>query len=247
MSSVDDLLSQQTQLMNVISHTLANFKKLGKAKMTRAVTRKCLAKNLEKTFDKSQELHCKITQFADENLKATHAYFIEEQFLACEDSYDEAGDYLVEVLDSYEPNLTVLDTDGSNPSSRSSSHLPKINLPTYDGSLDKWDSFRDRFKSMIINDSNNVDRMHYLTSCLTEKASNAISNLAVTHNNFSVAWNLLVHRFEYNRRLVRVHLRSLFELLSLTVSTSNGFRILRDQINSAIQALRSRWMMCNLG
>jgi len=173
----------------------------------------------------------------------------EEQFLACEDFYDEAGDYLVEVLNSYEPNLTVLDTDSSNPSARSSSHLPKINLPTYDGSLDKWDSFRDRFKSMIINDSNNVDQMHYLTSCLTEKASNAISNLAVTHNNFSVAWNLFVHRFEYHRRLVRVHLRSLLELLSLTVSTSNGLRTLRDQINSAIQALRnlqSRWMQSGM-
>ncbi|KAG5339771.1 SETMR methyltransferase, partial [Acromyrmex heyeri] len=33
----------------------------------------------------------------------------------------------------------------------SSSHLPRINLPTFDGSFDKWESFRDKFKSMIDN------------------------------------------------------------------------------------------------
>jgi len=183
----------------------------------------------------------KLRNLLNENLKATHAYFTEEQFLICEnsydeDSYDETGEYLAEVqLDSYELNLTVPNTDGSNPSFRSSSYLPRINLSTYDDSLDKWNSFRDRFKSMIINDSNlnNEDRMHYLSSCLTGEASNAISNLAVA------IISLLHTRSPSSRVHLRVHLRSLFELSSLTVSTSNGLRTLCDQVTSIIQALRN--------
>jgi len=46
---------------------------------------------------------------------------------------------------------------------------------------------------------------------------------------------MLVHRFENDRCLITVYLRLLFELPSLTC---NGLRILRDQVNSAIQALR---------
>jgi len=68
--------------MNIISHTLANFKKLGKAKMTLFVTKDCnrLAR-VKKIFIRSQELHCMITRIADEKLKATHAYFTEDRFL----------------------------------------------------------------------------------------------------------------------------------------------------------------------
>jgi len=144
--------------------------------------------------------------------------------------------------------ILLLDTDGfigisvhRNPSSWLSSHFPKNNLPIYDGSLDKWDSFRDRFKSMIIDDSNlkNVDRMHYLSSCFTEETSNALSKLAVTNSNFLIAWDMLINRYQNKRRLITVYLWLLFDLSSFTTKTSNGFRTLRDQINSATQALRN--------
>ncbi|KYN41956.1 hypothetical protein ALC56_03625, partial [Trachymyrmex septentrionalis] len=107
--------------------------------------------------------------------------------------------------------------------------LPKINLPTFDGSFDKWESFRDKFKSMIHEDQNltNVERMHYLCSYVKGDASNVLDYLA---NNFAIAWN------------IPIHLQSLFNLPSLTTESSKQnyyiphHAILRD--SSAIIRLR---------
>jgi len=94
---------------------------------------------------------------------------------------------------------------------------------------------------MIIDDSNlkNVDRMYYLSSCFTEETSNALSKLAVTNSNFFIAWDMLINRYQNKRHLITIYLWLLFDLSSLTTKTSHGFRTLRDQINSATQALRN--------
>jgi len=91
---------------------------------------------------------------------------------------------MAEVLDCYEvrePRHAVHEVSGLNNSFRSSSHLPRINLPIFDGSFDKWESFRDKFKSMIHEDQSlmNVERMHYLCSCVKGDASNVFDHLAV--------------------------------------------------------------------
>jgi len=81
------------------------------------------------------------------------------------------------------------DVSGLNNSLRLSSHLPRINLPTFYKSFDKWESFRDKFKSMIRDDQSlmNVERMHYLCSCVKGDANNALAHLAVTNDNFTIA------------------------------------------------------------
>jgi len=151
----------------------------------------------------------------------------------CEDSFHETVDYMAEILDDYEPNPTAPDTGGFNPSFLSSSHLPKINLPTFDfRGFDKWENFRDRFKLMILDDSlTNIDRMHYLFSCLTGEASNTLTNLAVINSNFPVAWNMLVSRYKNKHRLITTHLRSLSDLPSFTTETSNDLLTLHELIS----------------
>ncbi|KYM98772.1 hypothetical protein ALC62_10500 [Cyphomyrmex costatus] len=83
----------------------------------------------------------------------------------------------------------------------------------------------------------NVERMHYLCSCVKGDASNVLDHLAVTNDNFGIAWNILVSRYDNKRRLITTHLQSLFNLPSLATETSKDLRTLRDQTNKAIQAL----------
>ncbi|XP_011687752.1 PREDICTED: uncharacterized protein LOC105449960 [Wasmannia auropunctata] len=237
--TLEDLMVLQNQTMNSVSRALSNFKKLGQAKMTRAVTRQRLA-TLKENFAKCRTLDGQITRLSDEKLRATHSYFTGACFETCEDCYNEAADFMVEVLASYEtdptPTITVSDPHDF---SRPSPHLPKLNLPTFDGSIDKWETFRDRFQSMIQNDPNlsNVNRMHYLFSCLKGAASKALDHLAITNANFEVAWNILVSRYDNKRRLVTTHLISLLDLPTVTSETSKDLCNLRDQANTAIQAL----------
>jgi len=69
--------------------------------MIRVITRQRLS-ILKETFDRCQEMDCKIMLAADEKLKATHAYFTQNYFLTCEDYYHEAIAYMAEVLDCHE-------------------------------------------------------------------------------------------------------------------------------------------------
>ncbi|XP_024887554.1 uncharacterized protein LOC112464651 [Temnothorax curvispinosus] len=243
MSSCDELLALQTQLMGQISRALANYKKLGQAKMTQAVTRQRLA-GLKDTFAKCQELDGKLVLYADDKLKASHSYFQNHLFENCEDVYNEAADFMAEVLATFEPqppHHSTINVSGLADSFRPSSHLPRINLPTFDGSFDKWESFRDRFTSLVRNDAtiSNVDRMHYLCSCVKGDASNVLTHLAITEANFVVAWDILQSRYDNKRRLITGHLQTLLQLPALVSETSKDLRNLRDQTNAAIQALQN--------
>ena len=72
-----------------------------------------------------------------------------------------------------------------------------------------------------------------LCSCVKGDASNALDHLAIINDNFTIAWNIFVSQYDNKRRLIVIHLQSLFNLLSLTTETSNDLRMLRDQINKA--------------
>ncbi|EFN66945.1 hypothetical protein EAG_00505, partial [Camponotus floridanus] len=87
-------------------------------------------------------------------------------------------------------------------------------LPTFNGTFNRWESFRDRFKAIIIDNRNltNVDRLQYLCSSLSGDASNALNNLAITDANFAVAWDILTSRYENKCRLINGHLQTLFSL-----------------------------------
>ena len=75
---------------------------------------------------------------ADKKLKTTHAYFT-QNFLTCEDCFHEAAD-MTETLDCHEVrelHPAAHDVSDLNNSFRSSLHLLRINLPTFDESFDK--------------------------------------------------------------------------------------------------------------
>lgn len=90
-----ELLSLQEQLMHAVNRMLPNYKKLGEAKMTSALTRQRLI-TLKETFQRCQELDSQIRLLADEELKKTHEYFRKESFILCEDHYYETADFMAE-------------------------------------------------------------------------------------------------------------------------------------------------------
>lgn len=140
MSSIDKLLAAQMQLMKMILRVLPNFKKLGQAKMTRAVTRQ-RHQNLKEILVRCQKLDGKISLYADKKLKLSRPYFVQQQFIKCEDAYTEATDFMAEVLAAVDPspatNETTANVSFSSDFCCHTSHLPRINLPSFDWSFDK--------------------------------------------------------------------------------------------------------------
>lgn len=81
------------------------------------------------------------------------------------------------------------------PAANSSAHhhqpprttLPRIQLPQFSGPYEDWPSFRDLFNSLIVKDvsTTQVEKLHYLKTCLKGEAEMLIRNLPTTEENFN--------------------------------------------------------------
>ncbi|XP_071578599.1 uncharacterized protein [Temnothorax nylanderi] len=93
----DELMAKQNQLMGSIARALTNFKKLGQAKMTKAVAQARITALKEK-FSESRDLDARIRASLDVSTAKDLPYFSADFFQSCEDHFDEALDYMSEVL-----------------------------------------------------------------------------------------------------------------------------------------------------
>ncbi|XP_050063173.1 uncharacterized protein LOC126552505 [Aphis gossypii] len=72
--------------------------------------------------------------------------------------------------------------------SRASLSLPKIELPKFDGSLINWCAFRDMFTSLVHENRSitDIERFHYLVSCLSGSALNIVKSVPLTSDNYAL-------------------------------------------------------------
>jgi hypothetical protein len=87
-------ITAQTNAIGRIKRVIVNYKKLSKANVMLTKTR-TLA-DLEKCWEKVQQLHDKITVAATAEDRKKLSYFLQDEFLTAEDAYNEAADYLQE-------------------------------------------------------------------------------------------------------------------------------------------------------
>lgn len=104
--------------------------------------------------------------------------------------------------------------------------LPTISLPTFNGKYDCWLGFYDNFKSIVHDNSDltPVQKLQYLRSSLKEEAGQVIQALETSAQNYEVAWDLLVERYDNRRIIIQSHIRALFELPGLTKEASTQLR-----------------------
>ncbi|XP_014295624.1 uncharacterized protein LOC106693276 [Microplitis demolitor] len=92
-------------------------------------------------------------------------------------------------------------------------NLPQIKLHTFQGSYNEWDSFKDLFTSLVINEDSltGSQKMHYLKTQIKGEAAALLANLQVTDEAFQPAWNLLNTRYTNPRRLLDMHIDDLLD------------------------------------
>lgn len=157
-------------------------------------------------------------QSVSESKRESLDYFKHELFDEHEDIYHDTLDYMAECLEEIEQPMGSIQStgqvlnQGQAISSFSLSHLPPIKIPPFSGNYEEWESFRDRFTSLIIQnkDLSAFARMHFLSSSLSGRALESIKNIPITADNFDIAWKTLVSRYENKRRLIEVHVSALY-------------------------------------
>lgn len=119
--------------------------------------------------------------------------------------------------------------------------LPEITLPQFDGSLEDWPVFRDKFQTRIDKNSNisDVDKFQYLQSSLSGKAARTIEAIETTGENYKEAWTLLSEKYDNTRKIISRHWAILFNLPPILKDTPEAIDELVDILNQHIRALKN--------
>ncbi|XP_071578243.1 uncharacterized protein [Temnothorax nylanderi] len=241
---METLLESQSLRLRAIERALENFKKLGKKNLNAAKIRNRL-QALKEDWEEAKGGHRALLAAVPVAERSGHDYFQNLRFEATQETYQTASDYMAECLEELEPyvppnqSFSFGQQSPGFSSAFSLSHLPPMQLPPFDGKYEDWESFRDRFTSLIINnrDLSNFTRMHYLISCLKDRALDCVKDIRVTADNFDIAWNTLNARFENKRRLINVHMIALLTLPAVTKESAIELQSLSDRIHTAVAAL----------
>ncbi|XP_062538576.1 uncharacterized protein LOC134206857 [Armigeres subalbatus] len=108
-------------------------------------------------------------------------------------------------------DFLTLNKQNSTPSAQASHvsssvvRLPKIDLPTFDGEMDNWIPFYDAYRSLIHNNKDlaAVDKFHYLLAALKDLVKRLLDTTSITGDNYKIAWDLLVSRYDNKRLLIK--------------------------------------------
>ncbi|XP_050062940.1 uncharacterized protein LOC126552291 [Aphis gossypii] len=124
---------------------------------------------------------------------------------------------------------------------RDTMKLPAIPAPSFDGNLQNWVSFLDTFNAMF--HKNNalaeVQRLHYLKSCLTGSAAEVIRTIPTTEENYQMAYNTLIERYENRSLIIQSHIRSLFSKPQVNQPSATELRKLHHHVISQVRALKA--------
>lgn len=120
-------------------------------------------------------------------------------------------------------------------------HLGKIALPTFDGDPLKWESFRDLFKTLVIDVPGLPDcnKFLHLQTQLTGEAAELIKNTHLTNTAFSGAWEDLEARYGNPRILSLAHMKSLFSIPSAQKSNPGEIKRLIDSFRQSVRAFQT--------
>ncbi|XP_055590277.1 uncharacterized protein LOC129742403 [Uranotaenia lowii] len=117
--------------------------------------------------------------------------------------------------------------------------LPEIRLPSFDGQINLWITFRDSFDSLI--NSNHqltkMDKFTYLRSALTGEALQEVSSIELSAANYEVAWAALKNRYENRKLIVKTYVDALFNVAAMHKESYEGLSKLIGEFEKNLQML----------
>lgn len=119
--------------------------------------------------------------------------------------------------------------------------LPRANLPKFDGSFEKWLTFKNTFVTMIdsLQDISDLQKFVLLRDSLEGDALNKISIYNVSEENYKSAWKLLNDSYDKKRILIAKHLDAILDLPAPDKADQKGLMRLADDMRQHVNMLAS--------
>lgn len=119
--------------------------------------------------------------------------------------------------------------------------LPDFKLPDFDGSLDKWLTWRDTYDALIHRNStlSKVVKFHYLRAAMKFPAGqqNVLNNFPFNENSYDEAWKAVCERYDDKRKLKSQLFNSLLTVKKMTADSSTEVRRMLDSFSSIVTSM----------
>ncbi|XP_066590782.1 uncharacterized protein [Prorops nasuta] len=169
-------------------------------------------------------------------------YVTDNWYQAALDAHSDAEEFILGHLDELRPNQGMSASGPTAPSGEINHiRLPVIDLPKFFGDYLEWNNFYETFRS-IVHDKVYVsgrDEFHYLKSCLQGEAATVIKSLAITSENYEIAWDTLVARYTDKRMITDTFLDQISQVSTLRGDNYKVLKEVRDSVTVALNALKN--------
>lgn len=122
-------------------------------------------------------------------------------------------------------------------------YLPplQVPLPTFDGSYEKWYSFKSMFTTVMdrYQQEDPALKLYHLRNCLVGQAAGIIDQDLVNNNDYDAAWMVLKQRFEDKRIIIDKHVENLFNLPKVGQENAANIRKMIDTCTKNVEALKN--------
>ncbi|XP_071577593.1 uncharacterized protein [Temnothorax nylanderi] len=234
------LLNGQHDIHRRIAHAMTNLRKQGADNITLDAvrTRIRILDDLWAKFESNHDL----IRVCYRDLYTESEYYKTDFFDTVENAYVHQHSLLTtcaNTLKAASPKVPAGPEQSSEHAPKTS--LPRIQLPHFSGTYEEWPPFRDLFLSVIGENSSisNIERFHYLRSCLQGPAEKLIHSLTVTGNNYDRAWAILSTHYENKKKLIRSNFATFTAVAKMKTAIADGLSRVHNAITSAVNAQES--------
>ena len=245
------LILDQNDLMPRIEKAYINFEKEGD-KMSYAsckVRMQGLKDNWQKFEQNYHELF-KETNVTD--LMKDQPYFTLKLFDTYYEKYLQDLSLFHDYLDAHTPapnnqlNSTFHDnSNNKNQTILKTVHddferIPRLELPDFGGNFKEWESFRDIFRSTVVDKPGvpDITKLRHLRTHVKGDAASLVQNYSLTDSSFKIVWDKLCDKYEIKRRLNNSHVASIFSLKKMSKPSSADLKLILVGVNTPLSALK---------
>lgn len=239
---MEDLITLQEEISDQIKRAFTNYKKTNKEKLTPSYIQIKL-EDLETLWRKFTDNHYSVVIAVPRSKRENVPYFAEDWFGYAEEVYT---DCKIRILSDLKKGKVVSTKEYGSSSDNAPnvpSHvdvkLPQIQLPTFGGNYEEWQSFHDMFNSLIHKNTSlsQVQKLHYLKSSLKGEPENLLKGFDTTDTNYDEAWGKLVRRYSNKRYNANEILKRLFAQKSLTSESAPAIKEMLDITSACLKSL----------
>ncbi|XP_022828339.1 uncharacterized protein LOC111357764, partial [Spodoptera litura] len=227
---------------NLFRKTQANLKKCPKGRLTKGYI-EARVKIIDEYWMSFKNAHDGLIKVTPKEQKGILPYFLNEEFFIYEELYSSLQGDLKDMLISLS-QATAMDSRNSSVNMTTAHnivHLPKIQLPKFNGNYEGWPTFKDLFLSLVHenNDLSDVQRLHYLKTSLSGEAEVLLTHIQVTSSNYATAWNILNKRYGNRRIILNCIMKRLFNQRKMALQSATQLKGLLDTTTECLNNLNN--------